>query len=169
LINGRSNFVRCTNNYLCYFRKLHQFVQYKLFQAYCTSLHGCELWLLTNYNIDALFVAWRNALRRIWNLPSFTHSRLLPLICDCLPLFDEICRRSLNVIHTCALHDSLLNRSVAQYGAIYARSQSIIGQHVLFCAQRYHRSVNDVIYNQAHSFITAFVHNSVDFETHIVA
>jgi len=48
IINGRSNFVRYTNNSLCYFRKLHQFVQYKLFQAYCTSLYGCELWLLTN-------------------------------------------------------------------------------------------------------------------------
>jgi len=76
IINGRSNFVRYTNNSLCFFRKLRPFVQYILFQAYCTSLYGCELWLLTNYNIDALCVAWRNALRRIWNLPSCTHSRL---------------------------------------------------------------------------------------------
>jgi len=108
-------------------------------------------------------------LSRIWNLPSCTHSRLLPLICESLPLFDEICRRSLNFIRTCALHDSLLIHSVAQYGAIYARSQSIIGQNVLFCAQRYYRSISDVIYNPAHSFINAFVHNSVDFETHMAA
>jgi hypothetical protein len=166
IINGRSNFVRYTNNSLCYFRKLHSFVQYKLFHAYCTSLYGCELWLLNNYNIDALCAAWRKALRRIWNLPSCSHSRLLPLICDCLPLFDEICRRSLNFIRTCALHDSLLIRSVAQYGAIYAR---IIGQNVLFCAQRYHRPISDVIFSPAHSFINAFVQNSVDLETHMAA
>jgi len=95
--------------------------------------------------------------------------QLLPLICECRPLFDEICRRSLNFIRTCALHDSLLIRSVAQYGAIYARSQSIIGQNVLFCSQRYHQSISDVIYNPAHSFMNSFVYNSVDFETHIVS
>jgi len=44
IINGRSNCVRHTNNSLCYFRKLHPFVQYRLFQAYCPSLYGCELW-----------------------------------------------------------------------------------------------------------------------------
>jgi len=50
IINGRSNFVRHANHSLCYFRKLHPSVQYRLFQAYCTSLYGCELWLLTNCN-----------------------------------------------------------------------------------------------------------------------
>jgi len=43
IINGRSNFVRHTNNYLRYFGKLYPFIQYKLLQAYCTSL----LWLWT--------------------------------------------------------------------------------------------------------------------------
>ena len=157
------------NNTLCYFRKLHPFVQYKLFQAYCTSLYGCELWLLTNHNIDGMCVAWRKTLRRIWNLPFCTHSQLLPLISKCLPLFDEICRRSLNFIRTCALHDSVLIRSVTQYGAIYARGLSILGQNVLFCAQRYHRSIHDVIYNPTDSSIVSFAHNSADFETHMAA
>jgi hypothetical protein len=59
IINGRSNFVRHAKNYLSYFRKLHPFVRYKPFQADCTSSHnyGCELWSLTNCNIDALCVA----------------------------------------------------------------------------------------------------------------
>jgi len=100
IINGRSNFVRHTNNSLCSFRNLHSFVQYRLFQTYCTSLYGCKLWLLTNCNIEALYVAWHKTLRRIWNLPSCTHSRLLPLICNCLPLFDAICRRSLYFIRS---------------------------------------------------------------------
>jgi len=76
IINRRSNFVRHTI-ILCYFRKLHPFVQNRLFQAYWTSLYGCELWILTNCNIEDLCVAWRKTLRRIWNLPSCMHSRLL--------------------------------------------------------------------------------------------
>jgi len=168
IINGRSNFVRHRNNSLCYFRKLHPFVRYRLFQAYCTSFYGCELWLLTNCNIEALCVAWRKTLRRIWNLPSCTHSRLLPLICNCLPLFDEICRRPLHIIRTCVLHDSSLIRVVV-HGALCARSQSILSQHVLYCAKRCHLSINDVIYNHINSCINSFAYNSVDCETHLAA
>jgi len=62
-----------------------------------------------------------------------------------------------------------LIRFVVQYGALYARSQSILGQNVLFCAQRYHRSINDVIYNQVNSCIITFAYNSVDYETHLAA
>jgi hypothetical protein len=126
---------------------------YRLFQAYCTSLYGCELWLLTNCNIEARCVAWRKTLRRIWSLPSCTNIRLLSLICKCLPLFDEICLSSLHFIRTCALHDSLLIRSVVQYGALYTRSRSIVGQNALFCTQRYHHSIRDVLYNQMNLLI----------------
>jgi len=88
-------------------------------------------WLLTNCNSETLRVAWRKTLRRIWNLPSCTHSRI-PLICNCLPLVNEICRRSLHFIRTCALHDSSLNRFVVEYGALFAPGQSILGQNVYF-------------------------------------
>ena len=169
IIKGRSNFVRQTNNTLCYFRKLHTFVQYKLFQAYCTSFYGCELWLLTNHNIDGLCVAWRKSLRKIWNLPSCTHSRLLPLISHCLPLLDEFCRRSLNFIRKCVLHDSPLIRSVAQYGVFYARGLSTLGQNVLFCTQRYQRSIHDIIYSSVDGIINSFAYNTVDYGTHMAA
>jgi len=52
---------------------------------------------------------------------------------------------------------------------LYARSQSILGQNVLFCAQSYHRSINDVIYNQVNSCINSFAYNYVDCETHLAA
>jgi len=44
-----------------------------------------------------------------------------------------------------------------------------LGQNVLFCAQRYHRSINDVIYNQVNSCIITFAYNSGDYETHLAA
>jgi len=33
----------------------------------------------------------------------------------------------------------------------------------------YHRSINDVMYNQVNSFIITFAYNSVDYETHLAA
>jgi len=56
-----------------------------------------------------------------------------------------------------------------QYGASYASGQSFLGQNVLFCAQRYHRSINDVVYNQVNSCIYSFAYNSVNCETHLTA
>jgi len=62
IIIGRSNCVRQTNNSLCYFRKVHPLVQYRQFQAYCTSLYGCGLWLLTNCNTEALCSLAKNCI-----------------------------------------------------------------------------------------------------------
>jgi len=56
-----------------------------------------------------------------------------------------------------------------QYGALYVHSQSILGQNVLFCTQRYHRPINDAIYNQVNSCIIASAYNSVDYEKNLAA
>jgi hypothetical protein len=169
IIKGRSTFIRQTNNTLCYFRKLHSFVLHRLFHAYCTSMYGCELWLLSNHNIECLCVAWRKSLRRIWKLPTCTHTRLLPLVSHCLPLFDEICRRSLNFIRTCVLHDSDLISFVARFGVFYARGMSILGQNALFCTQRYDQSLHYVFNNPVDGLINSFVFNSIDYDSHIAA
>jgi len=47
---------------------------------------------------------------------------------------------------------------------VHARSQSFLGHNVLFCAHRYHFSVN--ICNELSSFdnlVKSFVHNSIDW------
>jgi hypothetical protein len=61
-----TDFVRQSNNVLCYFKKLSPRVKFSLFQSYCNSFYGCELWSLCNVNVDNISVKWRTALRRIW-------------------------------------------------------------------------------------------------------
>ena len=46
IIKQRNIFIGQINNNLCYFKNLHSHVQYKLFQSFCTSFYGCELWQL---------------------------------------------------------------------------------------------------------------------------
>jgi len=48
ITKGRNNFIGQVNNTLSYFRSLDSLVQQQLFQSYCTSYYGCELWLLNN-------------------------------------------------------------------------------------------------------------------------
>jgi len=94
IAHRRCTFVGQVNKVLCSFPTLGTNVRYKLFRSYCTSIFGCELWHLNNVNIDKFCTAWRPGLRRVWNLPNTTHSDLLHLMSDDLPIFDELCRRS---------------------------------------------------------------------------
>ena len=144
------------------FSKLNSFVQNKLFRSYCTSFYGCELWGLSNWNLESFCVAWRKSLRRIWKLPQHTHCYLLPIVSQCLPIFDEFCRRSLNFIRSCCLNESPLIRFIAQYGVLYARGFSFLGQNVLFCTQRYKCSLRELLYGSVNEVINSFVFKSTD-------
>lgn len=162
VIKRCSDFIGQVNNTVCFFRKLRSFVQNNLFRSYCTSYYGCELWRLSNRNIDNLCVAWRKSLRRIWHLPQHTHCYFLPIIGQCLPIYDEICRRSINFVRSCIAHESPVIRFITQYGVLYARSSSFLGENMLFCMQRYNCSLSDLLYGSINAVISSFFFNSVD-------
>ena len=115
ILKRRNAFVGQVNDVLCYFRKLKPDVKYRLFKAYCMSMYGCELWLLSNDYLNDLCASWRKSLRRIWGLPLNSHNYLLPLISRCLPFADEICSRSLNFIYACLRNRSRLVHNIAHY------------------------------------------------------
>ena len=104
----RGAFIGEVNNVLCYFITVNSHTKYRLFQSYCTSFYGCELWCLLDDEVQSLCTAWRKSIRKIWEQPYRTHSYLLPLLCCSLPLFDQLCIhvRSLNFVQRCLAHDS---------------------------------------------------------------
>ena len=64
--------------------------------------------------------------------PSFvvantTHSDLLHLLSGDLPIFDELCRRSLMFIYKCFFHSSSLVKFVTRYAIRFARYKSTLG------------------------------------------
>ena len=64
-----------------------------------------------------------------------------------LPIFDEICRRSMNFIKSCISHSSVLIRSIT-----FSRYNSVIG-HDLFYAHRYNCLSQDVLYGNVNGII----------------
>ena len=62
---------------LCHFAKLDSLVKCRLFNAYCSSFYGSELWNLDNSEIDSFCVAWRKGMRRVWGLPADTSSDIV--------------------------------------------------------------------------------------------
>ena len=126
-----------------YFCKLDCFVRYRLFQSFYTSYYGCELWSLRSRKLIDFCHAWNKGVRKIWNLPYNTHCYALPILCERLPVSDEICCRMIKFVRKCVTHDSTVIRFVASYGIQYGRNMSCLGQNVLFCMRQYNCSLRD--------------------------
>jgi hypothetical protein len=154
-------FIGQTNNVLCFFRKLTSYIKYRLFRSYCTSYYGCELWSLTTSNISDFCTAWRRGVRSIWNLPYTTHCYLLPLICQCLPVFDELCRRSINFARSCVSHESKLISQIASYCIHFARCKSPMGSNILFCADRYQTNIDGILSGSSNYIVYSHYDRSI--------
>ena len=147
-----------------FFCKQKSCVKYKLFRSYCMAMYGCELWSLNNDQLDNLCLSWRKSLRQIWRLPRNTHSYLLPILSRCLPLFDEICARSMKFIIACLSSDSSLVRAVANYGIFHGMQNSFLGRNAAFCVRRYSCRFYDVCCRKAsiNRLVKAYVDNSIE-------
>jgi len=106
-------------------------------KTYCTSFYGSVLWDLSHPAISVFCTTWRKGLRRIWGIPYCTHSSMLPIISNYLPLLDELCCRSAAFIKSCLESDSPIVSAVAHYGVNYGRMNSHNVRNDSFCCSRY--------------------------------
>jgi hypothetical protein len=145
----RAIFIGQANNIICYFAKLNATVKYRLFNSYCTSFFGCELWRITNDSLDSICTAWRRAVRRIWSLPNNAHGRFLPLLCNCLPIHDQFCHRYMNFVRRCLSDQSShLIRTISMQGLMFHRAHSSLGFNFLLCMRRYCFNLSDFLKRQ---------------------
>jgi hypothetical protein len=135
---------RQINDVSCNFKNCGSLITQKLLKSFCMSLYGCELWPLEQSKIGLISVSWRKGLRRAWKLPYHTHRSILPVLSSSLPLFDEICCRTIKFINKCLKSDSILVKFVSNYGVFFGRSLSPIGRNVLSCCSRYNLSLFDI-------------------------
>ena len=124
--------------------------------ASCGSYNPC---------VECFCVAWRKGLRCVWKLPCNAHCSLLPVISQCLPIFDELCRRFLNFARFCVTHECPLIRFIANYGIVHARNLSPIGQNVLFCLKRYNCTYNSFLHSSINRIINIHYNNSIEDST----
>jgi len=134
ILNRRNSLIGQINSMLCQFSNVDAVIKVRLLKAYCSSFYGCELWDLWDSDIESFCKAFRHGQRAIWKLPCNTHSRYLPLLCDSIPVFDEICRRYLGYINKCMYGDSELVQFIVRHGIQYGHMFSVCGRNALFCA-----------------------------------
>jgi len=114
ILNRRNSMIGQINNVLCYFSKLDPVTKVRLLKAYCSNFYGCELWDLWDNKIGDFSKAWRNGQRAVWKLPRNTHKCYLPLLCESIPVEDEICKRFLSFIRKCLVSECKLVSFVAR-------------------------------------------------------
>jgi len=123
----KHSFVGQVNNIFWYFGKLSSFGKYNLFHVYYTRYYGCDIWSLSNSNVNEFCVAWRKSLRHVWGLLFQTQGVLLPLLSQ--KVLDKICRRSLNFVRSCIRYESAFVQCIILHG-LHARSRSLFGRNV---------------------------------------
>ena len=89
---------------------------------------GCVLWDLSCSVVGNFCPAWRKSIRRIWNLPCQAHGYLLSLLCGCLPVYDEICLRSVNFVHSRILLIGALLSSLSHGTAFSPRDAAMLAR-----------------------------------------
>jgi len=110
------------------------------------SYYGCVLWDLSCSAVDDFCIAWRKSVRMIFNLPYQTRGYLLPLLCNCLSVYDELCLRFVHFVRSCMAHQSHLVSFVARYSTMHGRFSSPVGCNIQRCAQRYACTVEDLFF-----------------------
>ena len=61
-----------------------------LLRSFCLSLYGCALWRLDSKAITSIEVAFNKVLRRIWNLPFNSHTRIVHCTARLFSIFNLI-------------------------------------------------------------------------------
>ena len=69
--------IRKANSLLCSFSNLSPIVLTYLFHSFCLSLYGCALWNISSKCLKTLEISFNKILRRIWNLPYNSHTRIV--------------------------------------------------------------------------------------------
>ena len=96
-------------------------------------------------NVITLCVTWRKALRRVCNLLPTCHTEIVNLLNKNVPLFDDICKRSLKFIQLCMTSDNRVMNFIARHRMFYSRMLSVVGRNIQLCSERFKLSVSKLI------------------------
>ena len=100
-------FIRTANTVLCTFRFADPFVLTYLLKSYCLSLYGCTLWSLSSSSIKSLQIAINKLLRKIWNLPRYSHTSIVLCTARINYIYDMIFYRFSKFMSRCLDMDPL--------------------------------------------------------------
>ena len=128
-------FIGSVNKLLGNFGKLQPNIVYNLFNSYCCSFYGSQLWNPNSPGFRKCCINWNKATRRILCLPSRTHTWMLGPLSDQLHISTQLYIRSVKFI-VCLLRSKneivhcIMNNAVSN-------AMSPLGNKIAFFRYKY--------------------------------
>ena len=128
------------NRFMSEFGSIQTVVKNKLFHQYCCAWCGSQLWPLWHDIVNKMSIQWRNALRKVWKLPYGSHTDLVPLTAECVPLDVALVFRFIKFYRTVALSDNMVaNTMTFAY-------RSTVGQNVRHIMSKNNMTYHELLY-----------------------
>ena len=149
------DFNRRVNNLLADFSFVDSKTPSVLFDSYCMSIYGSQLFKLYDKNsVNCIYVAWRKAIRKIWKIPNISHCRLLPYINDCNHIDSILERRCILFLYNIFNGENQLYVSMIKYSL--TNCDSTLGENIRYLMHKYEFDMH-----QWHGSITSLF-NKID-------
>lgn len=131
----RGKFIQSVNKLRSMFGSVTSNVLSRLFNSYCCSYYGCQMWDLSGCHIKMIYTAWNKAIRKIWNIPWKSHVKLLPYINECLYISEQLALRFCKFYHTML---SCPNENVSLIAQLAKHSTcTTLGKNVAYIMSHY--------------------------------
>jgi len=135
IASKRSDFIGRVNGMLATFYKTNDSIKRELFNKQCCHFYGAEAWNLAAPEVDASRRTWNHGVRRTFDLPYRTHTRLLHYFTGQAYVMDRLYRRFQKLLTRMRQSD---NERVAFLAEVMlSDSSSIICKNLQCIAQRY--------------------------------
>lgn len=141
--DGIDRFNSSFNVFMSKFGSLASNVKNKLFNQFCCSFYGSQIWPLWHKCISALYVQWRNAMRKVWRVPRNTHCDLVPLIAGTVPLELSLVFRFIKFYKSLFLSENDTVNMVTRVAIETHRS--VIGKNIRYIKYKFGLTENDMI------------------------
>ena len=143
IAEGIKKFNSQANMFLSRFKSCTPSVRSKLFQQYCMSLYGCQLWPLWSNKMDIMKTKFSIALRRVWSLPARTHRDLLPLISGMQPIEVAIQSRIIKFVKTLKESENEIVHYIVNYAA--TAPDSNLGRNIRNLRSKLNKTFEEMI------------------------
>lgn len=106
----------------------------KLFETYCMSLYGAELWNFCDNSTYKMHTGYRKCARRVLGIDNRTHCHLIPYILHTIPFEVKLHRRFINFFFRCMTSTNVIVNNIARRSI---HSNSICGRNIRFICPIY--------------------------------
>ena len=128
-------FYQNVNKLIANFNGIQSNVIASLFNSYCCSYYGSSIWRLSSSQVHRVIIAWNKAVRRLWRVHYQTHTSLLPVLMNCIPLLDQLYNRFIKMFKTMRESSNVKVQYLARKAVSNARG--IIGFNFASFCNRY--------------------------------